>query len=186
MRCMGMTARRALTKMYSLTLGAVAVAAGCRSTPAPDAYGNFEATEVVVSAQTSGQIQRFLPIEGMQLARGADVVLIDTVPLGLQREQIVASDEAAFQKNIRRSVTHSLASIDQLQSTLSDDDTIVALRERILGETGFRFAEGVITSAEYVDRETDLVNARLARVTHRVQLAQARANFLTSLGIETR
>jgi len=95
MRCMGMTARRALTKMYSLTLGAVAVAAGCRSTPAPDAYGNFEATEVVVSAQTSGQIQRFLPIEGMQLARGADVVLIDTVPLGLQREQIVAQRNAA-------------------------------------------------------------------------------------------
>jgi len=105
--------------------------------------------------------------------------------LSLQ-QQMVASDEAAFQKNIRRSVAHSLASIDQLQSTLSDDDTIVALRERILGETGFRFAEGVITSAEYVDRETDLVNARLARVTHRVQLAQARANFLTSLGIETR
>jgi len=105
--------------------------------------------------------------------------------LSLQ-QQMVASDEAAFQKNIRRSVAHSLASIDQLQSTLSDDDTIVALRERILRETGFRFAEGVITSAEYVDRETDLVNARLARVTHRVQLEQARANFLTSLGIETR
>ena len=102
------------------------------------------------------------------------------------QQQMVASDEAAFQKSVRRGVTRSLASIDQLQHTLVDDDTIVALRERILRETRFRFAEGVITSAEYVDRETDLLNARLARVMHNVQLAEARANLLTSLGIETR
>jgi HlyD family secretion protein len=96
MRCTSMsTYRAALTKVLLLALGAITVAAGCRSTPAPDAYGNFEATEVVVSAQASGQIQRFVPVEGMQLARGADVALIDTVQLGLQREQINAQRGAA-------------------------------------------------------------------------------------------
>jgi HlyD family secretion protein len=91
-----MSSRRvALMKVVPLMLGASIVAAGCRATPAPDAYGNFEATEVVVSAQTPGQIQRFVPVEGMQLARGADVALIDTVQLGLQRQQIIAQRDAA-------------------------------------------------------------------------------------------
>lgn len=102
------------------------------------------------------------------------------------QQQIVKTDEAAFQQSVRRGVTRELASIDQLEHTLTADSTIIALRERILRETNLRFGEGVITSAEYVDRETELLNARLARATHQVQLAQARANFLTSLGLEVR
>lgn len=107
----------------------------------------------------------------------------DREVLALQR-QIVATNEAAFRQGVRRSVAHDVASMDQLARTVADDDTIVALRERILRETGFRYSEGVITSAEYVDRETDLLDARQLRATHRVQLEQARANFLTSLGLE--
>lgn len=109
----------------------------------------------------------------------------DREALTIQR-QIVASDEAAFEQSVRRGVAQGLASVDRLQASLSEDDAIVALRERILTETRYRFGEGVITSADYVDRETDLLNARLARVTHTVQLAQARAQFLTSLGLEVR
>jgi len=60
----------------------------------PDAYGNFEANEVVVSAQASGQLQSFTPAEGMQLARDAIVGLVDTTQLGLERQQIVAQREA--------------------------------------------------------------------------------------------
>jgi outer membrane protein TolC len=106
----------------------------------------------------------------------------DREVLELQR-QIVATSEAAFDRSVQRSIARDVASIDQLAQTLADDDTIVALRENILRETGFRFSEGVVTSADYVDRETDLLDARLSRATHRVQLAQARANFLTSLGL---
>jgi outer membrane protein TolC len=102
------------------------------------------------------------------------------------QQQIVAADEAAFRTGVRRSIAHDLANIDRLQQTLGDDEAIVALRERILHETTLRFGEGVITSAEYVDRQTDLLNARLAQAAHRVQLEQARAGFLTSLGLEVR
>jgi HlyD family secretion protein len=69
--------------------------AACRSPQTPDAYGTFEATDVVVSAQTAGQIERFVPVEGMQLARDADVALIDTTQLSLQRNQVVAQRDAA-------------------------------------------------------------------------------------------
>ncbi|MEO7043125.1 MAG: HlyD family efflux transporter periplasmic adaptor subunit [Gemmatimonadaceae bacterium] len=67
----------------------------CRASPRPDAYGNFEATEVVVSAQTAGQIERFLPVEGATLAQGTEVALIDTTQLALQRRQLEAQNSAA-------------------------------------------------------------------------------------------
>lgn len=103
--------------------------------------------------------------------------------LSLQ-EQVVATDEAAFTATIRRGVAQNLASIDRLERALGEDDAIIALREQVLRETRIRFGEGVITSAELVDRETDLLLARIARATHRTGLGRARADFLTSIGLE--
>jgi HlyD family secretion protein len=67
----------------------------CGGGPEPDAYGNFEAIEVVVSAQTSGQIHQFTPLEGMRLERGAVVAVIDTTQLVLERRQLAAQRAAA-------------------------------------------------------------------------------------------
>ena len=72
-------------------LAVVLVAAGaCRSTPGPDAYGNVEATEVVVGAQTAGQLVSFLPIEGQRLGSGAVVAVVDSSALVLQLRQSAA------------------------------------------------------------------------------------------------
>ena len=109
----------------------------------------------------------------------------DREVLALQR-QIVSAEEQQFTESLRRGVAQDVASIDRLAVTLAADDEIIALRERIAAETRVRFAEGVVTSAEYVDRETDVLSARISRATHRVELAQARARFLTTLGIEVR
>ena len=69
---------------------AVATAIGCKQETKPDAYGNVEASEVVVSAQTGGQLMRFSPTEGGILQSGMLVGTIDTLQLALQREQILA------------------------------------------------------------------------------------------------
>ena len=66
----------------------------CRGGREPDAYGNFEATEVVVSAETSGRITEFNPAEGMPLSRGAIVAVIDTTELALERQQAQAQRAA--------------------------------------------------------------------------------------------
>ena len=58
------------------------------------------------------------------------------------------------------------------------------MSEEILAETRLRFDEAVVTSAELVDRETDLLEARLALIAHRLELAHARARFLTLIGYE--
>jgi outer membrane protein TolC len=105
--------------------------------------------------------------------------------LALQ-QQIVVADEAAFTGAVRRSVQADLAAIDQLDGAMALDDRIIALREHIERETNLRLQEGVVTASEYVDRANDLFMARLTRGDHRIALAQARAHFLTTLGIETR
>ena len=66
----------------------------CKGRETPDAYGNFEANEVVVSAQTTGQLLSFTPVEGQQLRAGDVVALVDTTQLALERQQIVAQREA--------------------------------------------------------------------------------------------
>lgn len=60
----------------------------------PDAYGNFEAEEVVVSAETAGQLVRFQVEEGIKLAAGAVVGTIDTAQLVLQRRELLARRDA--------------------------------------------------------------------------------------------
>ena len=49
-----------------------------------------------------------------------------------------------------------------------------------------RFQEGVVTASEYLDRNTEWLAAQFARGRHRVELAQARARLLTTLGLEVR
>ena len=107
----------------------------------------------------------------------------DRQSLEIQR-QIVATNEAAFTESLERGIRQAIATIAGLDSSLVLDDQIVALRERIEAETRVKLNEGVATAAEYADRSTDVLGARLARIQHRVQRAQAQANLLTTLGVE--
>ncbi len=66
----------------------------CNRDTEPDAYGTFEAEEVVVSAETTGRLATFTPVEGAQLAHGALVAVVDTTQLSLEREQVVAQRQA--------------------------------------------------------------------------------------------
>lgn len=69
----------------------LAVSVSCRNkTGEADAYGNFEATEVIVSAETSGKIIEFEPVEGTHIEKGDQITLIDTSLLHLQRLEIEA------------------------------------------------------------------------------------------------
>jgi outer membrane protein TolC len=43
--------------------------------------------------------------------------------------------------------------------------------------------EGAITTDDYVESRTNVLEARLTLQRHRVELAQARATYLTTLGL---
>jgi HlyD family secretion protein len=83
------------TAVRFLPLMALVLGTGCKRGQEPDAYGNFETTEVVVSAETSGQLRWFTPDDGERLDSGALVGVVDTVQLALQRDQMVAQRGAS-------------------------------------------------------------------------------------------
>lgn len=126
-----------------LLIGMVAAASGCRAASKPDAYGNFEAVEVVVSAQTAGQVERFVPVEGMQLSRGALAALIDTTQLTLQRRQLLAQRDAAHSRAAQAS--------QQLQALLVQRD----ISRRAYERTQRLHAEQAATAQQLDQSERD-------------------------------
>jgi HlyD family secretion protein len=85
------------THMFSphIAIGVWLVGAiACHRGRDPDAYGNFEADEVSVSAQASGQLTSFTPVEGATLRVGEVVAVVDTTRLALERAQLVAQQQA--------------------------------------------------------------------------------------------
>jgi len=77
-------------KVSTIVALGLVLGAGCKKTTPPDAYGNVEATEVVVGAQSSGLLQTFIPAEGNRLTAGEPVAIVDTSALILQLQQIEA------------------------------------------------------------------------------------------------
>jgi HlyD family secretion protein len=70
------------------------LAAGCHRGDQPDAYGNFETTEIVVSAETNGQLLWFTADEGKRISAGALIGVVDTTQLALQQRQLMAQRAA--------------------------------------------------------------------------------------------
>lgn len=75
-------------------IAAVVLAASCGTEAEFDAQGTFEATEVVVSSEATGQILNFEVEEGMAVDANQMVGAIDSVQLHLQRKQLVAQQSA--------------------------------------------------------------------------------------------
>lgn len=66
------------------------LALACNRNDRSDAYGNFEAIEVIVSSQANGQLIWLNIEEGMDVNIGDTIGLIDTIDLSLKKEQLIS------------------------------------------------------------------------------------------------
>ena len=64
-----------------------------------DGYGNFEATEITISAEANGKILFLDAEEGTLLGQNKVVGVIDTIQLSLKRDQLLASKNTIFSKS---------------------------------------------------------------------------------------
>lgn len=64
-----------------------------------DGYGNFEATEVTISAEANGKIEYLNLDEGDFLELDTLVGLVDTVQLYFNKQQLIASKNTVFSKS---------------------------------------------------------------------------------------
>ena len=148
----------------SWLLGVGVVLASCNKAPQPDAYGNVEATEVIVSAEAAGQLTSFSVDEGQQLAAGMSVGSVDPTQLTLQRGQLVAQRNAAASRvgEVDRQVQALSAQRDALQA---QHDAAVAQRGALVSQqeiaqrnhdrTQRLFAQQAATSQQLDQAERD-------------------------------
>ena len=78
-----------------------------------DGYGNFEATEVTISAEANGKIEYLKLEEGDILEPNIQVGLIDTTQLYFNKQQLIASKSTVYSKS-----TNVLSQIKVLQEQL--------------------------------------------------------------------
>jgi len=169
-------------------LATILAAAGCRSDQ-PDAYGTFEADEVVVASETTGRLLRFDVREGDQLTPGSTLGLVDTIPLSLERRELAARRSSARSRTTEVSAQISLLSAQR------------EVAERELARTR-RLASAQAATAQQLDRaerdyqsltdqvaatrtsfgttrgEIDAIEARIAIVDDRI----ARSSIATPVG----
>jgi HlyD family secretion protein len=110
---------------------ALCIAWGCSSkTEQADGYGTFEAQEVIVSAQTGGQILAFEVQEGAPVEAGAVIALIDTTMYKLQIGEIQAGMSGVKSKIItigaqnevlKEQIANLKVNIARVEKMLKDD-----------------------------------------------------------------
>lgn len=109
-----------------------------------DAQGIFEATEVVVSAESAGKILKFDVSEGLAVKAGKRVGIIDNTQLKLQRKQLKAQQSAIL--NSRPDVKKQVASLESQISTQKEE----------LNRVENMLRDGASTQKQYDDIEANI------------------------------
>jgi len=100
-----------------------------------------------------------------------------------QEQEVLKTEERALGAALARAAVSDLEEIARLRHAREADERVMTLRADIERQARTQHDEGVITAAEYVETRTDVLEARLILQRHLVELARARAGFLTTLGL---
>ncbi|MBL7960701.1 HlyD family efflux transporter periplasmic adaptor subunit [bacterium] len=119
-----------------------------------DAYGNFEATEIIISAEAGGKLLRCDAEEGQTLEENAIVGFIDTTQLALKREQLLAS-----QQSIRSKSANILAQIEVVQEQRN-----VALIEKERLEKLFKENAATQKQLDDVNGQVNVLEKQIASI----------------------
>ena len=132
-------------KTRSLIIIAIALFSSCKSkTELADAFGNFEATEVIVSAETNGRILRFTPVEGTLVDKDSSIALIDTTLFHLQKSEINAGTNSirtrissinAQNAILTQQIENLNVNIDRVEKMLKDDAATQKQLDDLTGQT---------------------------------------------------
>ncbi|WP_281613263.1 HlyD family efflux transporter periplasmic adaptor subunit [Flammeovirga sp. SubArs3] len=152
-----------------------------------DAYGNFEAVEVVVSAQENGQLKSFEVNEGQKIKIEQQIGLIDTVLLHLQKEEMLAQinslgdrvmsyhEQIEVYKAQKEKLTNDKDRLEKLfaneaatQQQLDDVNAALTINEKQLTATKRKIQDSnraTLSQYEPLSKKVDLINERIKRCT---------------------
>ncbi|MDO8969199.1 MAG: TolC family protein, partial [Saprospiraceae bacterium] len=101
--------------------------------------------------------------------------------LRLQSARIDAQ-RAQFLLQIDLKAQQQTRDIERLQKVLERDQTIIRLRDNLVGTANVQLDNGIITASDYLTETTNATNARLTASIHEIQLLQARMQLLFITG----
>lgn len=154
---------RALFFLVSIMLGVVS----CNNNRFNhDGSGTFEATEIIVSALTEGQINRFDVIEGQTLSLGQQLGYIDTTQLYLQKLQL--------QQGIS-SINKSKPDVNQQIAVIKEQIAKAEVEKRRVENL---LKDGAATQKQFDDIEAQLSVLNLSLIAQTNQLTSS-INSLT-------
>ena len=140
-------------RLVFLLAGTLLLTAACEDNErTSDAYGNFEADETLISAETPGKILRLDLKEGEILPAGETVAQIDTSDLHLQRLTLDAQRNA-----VRARYPQLTAQIDIIKA------------ERAVLERDKTRLEALVADSAATQQELDGVNGRLDVLEERIR-----------------
>ena len=133
----------------------VSVAISCSdSNNKADGYGNFEATEITISAESNGKLIRFAVEEGEILKEGVNVGCVDTIQLALKKQQLIVSKSILYSKS-----KGVLSQINILKSQLKTATISKNRTENLLKENA-----GTQKQLDDVNGKIDVINQQIKSV----------------------
>jgi HlyD family secretion protein len=153
-----------------LFLGVAGLAFSCSGNDdKADAYGNFEAVEVIISSEATGKILSLKLEEGDKLVSDTQVGLIDTMQLFLSKKQLLASIAA-----LRSKTQNVKVQLDVLENQKENLQREVKRAEKLL-------AENATTQKQYDDLSGQLSVVESQIIATKSQLNTANTGLLSEI-----
>ncbi len=159
-------------KTTLLILIAMMLTWSCKNkTGEADAYGNFEATEVMVSAETNGRIIDFEPVEGTIVEKGSVIALIDTTILHLQKAEIEAG-----MRSIKTKISSITAQNDILEQQIDNLQVNVSRIEKMLKDDAAtqKQYDDIIGQVAVLKKQITANNTQRASVSAELSVQEAK------------
>ncbi len=135
-----------------------------------DAYGNFEAIEIIVSSQANGQIMNLNIEEGKELGSSEIVGFVDTTKLHLQKVQLLSSKKAISSKV--KSINSQIAVQEQKKDNLLVDKRRI---EKLYhdGAATEKQLDDINGAINLVNKQIDATKTQLSSVYDEINAIQA-------------
>lgn len=165
------------------------LAAGCnRGESDADAWGTFEADEVIISAETSGRIISMAVSEGMVVSGGSVIAVTDTVMQVLQRAELDAvtaqaqarlAGIAAQEAVIRQQMENLAVNVERTRRMLADAAATQKQLDDLNGQMEVlrRQSEANSTQRRSVAAEQQGIAAKRAILNEQIARSTVRAPF---------
>lgn len=149
---------RVLTAILGLGVFALS---GCGNNDRSDGYGNFEATEIVVSSEASGKLIRYDVDDGVRLDKGQVAAVVDTTQLALDRRQLRAQLKALLEQK-PSVVAEANVYRQQRRNIQRDLDRYTRLVKE--GAVSVKTLENVQDQARVIDQQISAVDSKIPTI----------------------